>query len=45
MLQVASDEGRLPGGEYLIGLRPGGAGQSFAALQADLDQLLARIRP
>jgi len=45
MLQVASGEGRLPGGEYLIGLRPGGAGQSFAALQADLDQLLSRIRP
>lgn len=44
MLQVASVEGRLPGGEYLIGLRPGGAALSSAGLQADLDLLLARIR-
>lgn len=44
MLQVASVEGRLPGGDYLIGLRPGGAGLSSAALQVDLDQLLAKIR-
>jgi len=44
MLQVASNEGRLPPGEYLIGLRSGGAAQSFAALQTDLDQLLHRIR-
>jgi RNase P protein component len=45
MLQAASAEGRLPSGDYLIGLRTGGAAQSYAALQTDLDQLLARIRP